>query len=244
MKRKGLILILLSLILGVGTFIGLYFYVKAVADEIAVVAAAQDIPPYTKITKEMLKTVNMPRHYISDEAAPKIDFVVGMYTGSYGIFEDSVITRNMVKKEDEVKDRILKNQIPPGSRAIAIDVDFVKSVAGIIRPGDYVDISIVDDEFDVTPIESIKILSVKDKDGYEITESRSEMPIPDAVILEAINKDVRDAIVKISDAGQVHLSLLNPADVKETTINQDAMKQIEERKKEQSQSDEVVNTHF
>jgi len=242
MKKKGLLLIVLSLILGVGTFTGIFFYVNAISDEVVVVAAAQDIPPYTEIKKEMLKMVNMPRHYISENVAPKVDFVVGMYTGAYGIFEDSVITRNMVKKHDEVKDRVLKNELPSGSRAIAIEVDFVRSVAGIIRPGDYVDISIVDDEFDVTPIESIKVLSVKDGDGYEITESQSEVSIPDAVILEAISPKVRDAIVKITDAGQVHLSLLNPADVKETTINQEAMKQIEDRKKEQS--GEVINIHF
>lgn len=250
MKKKGLFLVILSIVLGAITFFGIFFYIKTLNEEVSVVVAAQDIPPYTEIKENMLMMATKPKHFVDNEAAPKIEYVVGMYTGGNGIFENDVIARYKVKNHDEIKDRVLSKEIPDGARAIAVKIDFVKSVAGIVRPGDYVDVSIVSDKFSVTPVESIKILSVKDSDGYEIDASnKSTVPIPDVVVFEALTPAIRDTIVLISDKGQVHLSLLKPSDVKPTKINQEAIDKIQEGTNQPSfgetqNNNEAVNTRF
>ncbi len=251
MKKKGLLLIILSIVLGAGTFLGIFFYINKLNEQVDVVLAQENIPPYTEIKEEMLKIEKKPKYYVPEDIATKIEMVAGMYTGGYGLFTDDILCRHKVKNKEEIKDRILSNEIADGARAIAVKVDLTSSVAGIIREGDYVDISIVDDDFSVTPVESIKLLAVKNNEGENIEEGLEGKFIPSVVILEALTSSVRDTVVLVVDKGQVHLSLVKPSDVKETTINEDAVEKIQEKAREeateennQENTEEEVYTHF
>lgn len=238
-SKKGLFLIILSVLIGAGTFLGIQRYVYKLEEKVPVVIAKDNILAFTEITEDLIEvkdvsTINLPEGY-----APKSELVIGMYTGSLGIHKAEFISRDKVFKEDEIKDNLLKNKIEKGNVAVAIDVDIITSVGGTIKENDYVDISVVNDDFNVTPVEGIKVIGVKDKDSTDIEKSKEENPLPYVVIFEA-TPDERDVVVKISKLGKPHLSLRNPEDSKEVKINHDAIKQLEEKQKES----EEVNTNF
>lgn len=249
MKKKGLLLIILSVILGAGTFLGIYYYISKLNEQVDVVIAKVNIPPYSKIEEDMLKVEKKPKYFVPiNEITSKTDYVINMYTGEFGIFEGDIICRFKVKTKDEIKDRTLVDELTDGSKAIAIKVDLVSSVAGVIKEEDYVDISIIDAEFSVTPIESIKLLAVKNSDGENIRAGVEGKTIPSVVILEALSDEIRDTVVSVIDKGQVHLSLVKPSDVKETMINEEAVEKIQEKNKKLEEAildgEREINTHF
>lgn len=236
-SKKGVILIIFSMLIGLSTFLGIQRYVYKLEEKVSVVVVKENIPAFTEITNDLVEvkdvsSINLPEGY-----APKIDFVMGMYTGNLGIHKGEFVSRDKVFNEEDIKDSLLKHKIEVGKVAVAIDVDLITSVGGTVKENDYVDISIVNDDFNVTPVESIKVIGVKDKDSTDIEKSKEENPLPYVVIFEASPLE-RDVIVRISKLGKAHLSLRNPEDPKETKINHDAIKQLEDIKKEE------VNRNF
>lgn len=238
-SKKGLILIILSIVIGLGTFVGIQRYIFKIEEKVTVVVAKDNIPAFTQITEDLIEVKDVSKINLPESYAPKGDFVVGFYTGNLGIHKNEFISRDKVFKEDEVKDNLLKNKIEKGKVAVAIDVDLITSIGGTVKENDYVDISIVNDDFNVTPVESIKVIGVKDKDSTDIDKSKEENPTPYVVIFEATPVE-RDVIVRISKLGKAHLSLRNPEDVKETEINHEAIKQLEEKQKENGE----INNSF
>jgi len=241
-KKKGLILIILSVVLGAGTFLGIYQYIARIEQSVQVVVASKSIPPYTEITEEYLTVENKSNINIPEDSARNIEQVLGMYSGDYGIYQNDVVTRSKVNKKDEISDNLLASTVASGKVALALDVDLVRSVGGIVKKNDYVDVSVINDEFEVTPIKSIKVLSVKDKDANDMDKSKLENPIPSAVILEATAAE-RDVVIKLLDRGSIHLSLRNPADVTETIIDQDAVQRLEEYQRQQKQNQQEDNAN-
>lgn len=234
MRKKSLIILILAALLGIGTFLGIYQYKARLEQSVQVVVASQNIPPFTQITEEYVTVENKSNINIQEDSASNIEQVIGMYTGEYGLYLDDVITRSKVRKEDEIKDNLLANIVESGKVAVGLDVDLVRSVGGIVQENNFVDISVINDEFEVTPIKSIKVLLVKDKDGNDMNKSKLENPIPSAVILEATAAE-RDVVIKLLDKGSIHLSLRNPADVTETIIDQEAVQKLEEYQRQQTQ---------
>lgn len=233
MKHKGLILIILSVICGVATFGGIFFYTSKLEEKITVVVVVQDIPPYTEITGQMLEVEERNTLNIPESAAPNIEVVEGRYTGKFGLYAGDIVTREKVLNKDEASQYLLNQMISPNRVAVALDVDLIRSVAGAVRSKDYVDVSVITDEFEVTPLRSIKILKVRDKDGNDIERSKMENPVPAAVVFEA-SPEVRDVLMKISDRGKIHLSLLNSDQVTETVIDYSAVERLGESPRQQT----------
>lgn len=232
MKHKGLLLILIAVVLGLGTFVSIFIYTSKLEEKVTVVVAVEDIPPHTEITEELVVVQERNKLNIPEGAAPNIKVLEGIYSGPYGIYKDDIVTREKVQNKDEMADHLLSNNIPPGKVAVAMDVDLVRSVAGVVQNGDFVDISVINEQFEVTPIQSIKTLGVKDKDGNDMNRSKMENPVPAVVIFEATPAE-RDVLMKITERGKVHLSLLNPNEVTETRINEGAVRQLENYTRQQ-----------
>lgn len=252
LKSKSLIILIISILLGAATFGGIFYYLSISNEQVEIVVAGQGIPPYTEITKDMIKLDYRPKIIIGPDAASKIEYVEGKYTDRIGLHTGDIVSREKVIKKEEAMDYILSKEIPVGSRGIGLSVDYSHAVGGMIQNNDYVDISLDlrsgDEVRKITPVECIRVIALKDKDGLDRNMSKEEVFMPTVVIVEAPTPEVRDAIVKVADKGSVHLSLRNPNDIIETKINKEAINEIEQNqqvpKDNTAPSGETINTKF
>jgi pilus assembly protein CpaB len=102
-----------------------------------VVAALQDIPAKTKITREMVTLTRYPKELIIDGAIRNPKEVDGRTT----------VVRIKAKEQIRTTDLLGEGQtpglswdIPPGMRAIAIGAGEVMAVGSTVKPGDRIDI--------------------------------------------------------------------------------------------------------
>lgn len=104
-----------------------------------VVVAKMEIPPNTQITAEMVEQINIPSQYLQPGAIADINSVLGI-GAKENIMPGEQITGRLVKVEG--KDAGFAGIIPRDKRAVSVSVTDVTGVAGLIKPGDYVDVII------------------------------------------------------------------------------------------------------
>jgi pilus assembly protein CpaB len=101
------------------------------------VVAAQQISAGDEITAEMLKVSDVPEDLLVSGALEDTELVVGE-TARVTIAEGEQITQNDLGVA--VPDQGISGVIPVGKRGVAIEVDQVTAVGGLLLPGDRVDI--------------------------------------------------------------------------------------------------------
>jgi pilus assembly protein CpaB len=102
----------------------------------AILVAGQDIPARTKITRDMLRETQRAANEIESDAIldpRQIDGKLALITIPTG----SIITSSKVGSPVETS---LTYRLKPGTRAVSIAIDRVKSVSGLIQAGDKVDV--------------------------------------------------------------------------------------------------------
>ena len=107
---------------------------------VQVIVATQDIAPRTTIQSGMLKTKSLPRDLVPEGAITKLEEVVGK-PAYIQIMKDDIITSKKILSDPKMAGFI--GMIPPDCRAVTISINDVTGVAGLARPGDYVDIMVV-----------------------------------------------------------------------------------------------------
>lgn len=121
---------------------------SAPASMAPVVVAKQDIPARTKITASMVEVRQMPLDDRSELAFADLSDAVGRVTRYPIATSEQVLSTKVVALESAaVTGDSLSYVIPDGRRAMAISVDEVVAVGGLVLPGDYVDVI---GTFDVT----------------------------------------------------------------------------------------------
>lgn len=105
---------------------------------VSVVVAASDIPNYTKIDRNMVKLVTMPKETAPDGAEGSLDEVTGK-TVQVPVLKGDVLTSAKINAGPGG----FAGMIPANMRAITIPLSDVTGVAGFARPGDRVDIFFV-----------------------------------------------------------------------------------------------------
>ncbi len=214
-KRRGLILIFLSLIMAVGAAWVANTWVKAqlISKENAkpdtqlVVAAAMSIPYTTKVEKRHLKLIEIPPDMSPEGAFMDIAEVDGM-----------VATADISRGEILIKDRFADHSqgstlaalVKENMRAITVRVNDVVGVAGFLLPGNRVDILAARKDRNQratieTILTDIKVLAV----DQTAAANDNEPVIVRAVTLEMTPKDA-EKLVKASTEGSIQLTLRNP----------------------------------
>jgi|FLYL01.1.fsa_nt_gi pilus assembly protein CpaB len=103
-----------------------------------VVVAAQDIAPGTTITDGMLKLVQVPEDLVVAGAFEDASLVAGQKARVRILAGEQVASAKIgVQEEDEEG---LSRVIQDGSRGIAVSIEQVTAVGGLLRPGDRVDV--------------------------------------------------------------------------------------------------------
>lgn len=114
---------------------------KSRSNEVAVLVAKKDIPRGALILdNSWFETKNVPNQYVQPGAVTSLDRILNM-----------LVVNPFVKGEQITVNRLSRPQAssslamatPIGKRAVTIAVDPLSTLAGMIRPGDYVDMIVM-----------------------------------------------------------------------------------------------------
>ena len=214
-KRRGVMLIFLSLMMAVGAaFVANEWIVARVMPEseskensAQVVAAAMSIPFTTKVERRHLKLIEMPEGLTPEGFFSSVDDVVGQ-----------VSTTSIARGEILVAERFrahtagstLAALVNKNMRAVTVRVDDVVGVAGFLLPGNTVDVLAsrkVANKRAVTEtiLRNIKVLAV---DQTASTDDNQPV-IVRAVTLEMLPQQAED-LFRARTEGTIQLTLRNP----------------------------------
>ncbi|MER5551666.1 Flp pilus assembly protein CpaB [Streptomyces sp. NPDC002793] len=133
-QRRGVILLLLSVLCALGAFAGVLSVISdvnaKVGPEVDAYRLKTDVAPYKALSAEQFEKVAMPERWLSDNAVTEIGEVDGKIAVTE-LRKGSLMQSDMMVESPELK---------PGEQEIAIMIDAATGVAGKIRPNDKVNI--------------------------------------------------------------------------------------------------------
>ena len=142
MKNARRIPLIVGLLLALGTGVLLLNYLTSVRPSEAAVPtkrvylAARDIPARALLNETFLTEATRPATDVDQDAIADRKAVTGKYS-LITIPAGSVVTGSKI---GEAGANALPARLPNGMRAVSISIDRVKGVAGLIQPGDRVDV--------------------------------------------------------------------------------------------------------
>lgn len=133
-QRKGVLLLLVTLLGAVLLLVGISTYVSSVSSQVGpmtqVLRLTSDVQELQSLTPEDVEVVEVPERWAPTQAVQSLGQLEGLVTaGSYAA--GTVIQSGMLEEPPGLQ---------PGYREVSIMVDAETGVAGRIQPGDYVDI--------------------------------------------------------------------------------------------------------
>jgi pilus assembly protein CpaB len=218
-KRRGFLLIVMSLALAIGAAWMARNWVQArmssnsAADAgMSVVVAAMDIPFGTKVEARHLRIITLPRSAQVGEVFEKPDDLIGL------IALQKIISGEILLKArfaDRSAGSTLAAVVKPDMRAVTVRVDDVIGVAGFLMPGNHVDVvaarMVNQRAITETVLHDLNVLAV----DQTAAQDKDQPDVVRAVTLEVSSKDA-ETVVRAREEGKIQLTLRNPLD-KNTT---------------------------
>ena len=215
LKRRGVVLVFLSLVMAVAAaFVANEWIVARVmpvqddaGDSAHVVAASMTIPFATKVEDRHLKLVEMPEGLTPDGFFSAIEEVVGQVSTTKILRGEILVTERFRAHSAGSTLAALVNQ---NMRAVTVRVDDVVGVAGFLLPGNTVDVLAsrkVASKRAVTEtiLRNIKVLAV---DQSASTDDNQPV-IVRAVTLEMLPRQAEE-LFRARTEGTIQLTLRNP----------------------------------
>ena len=179
----------------------------------SVVVAKSNIAAQTVLKKSMLEFKELPEEMIPRNAVTDMSEVLNKATKAE-IFAGDVITSQKIYKDSTASGFVGK--IPSDCRAVSISVNDLTGVAGFAKPGDYVDVVLVEKTDNVAAssilLQNVLLLSINDNMGVqknsESEENSSEQAInsPTTATL-ALKPDEVLQVTSASKLGELYLVL-------------------------------------
>ncbi len=163
------VVILLAIIFSAAAAYGVYWYLNGVRDAyikqgnfVQVAVATQDIPAKTALSSQMFAMESVPSKYINPDAIVDPNEISGKLTKSPVYAGEQILSGRLSGKGDLSEGMAFI--VPAGERALTISVNEVSGLAGLIKPGDRVDVLVTfeDDAGTVmtsTILQKIKVLA-------------------------------------------------------------------------------------
>ncbi|MFC4607818.1 Flp pilus assembly protein CpaB [Streptomyces maoxianensis] len=133
-QRRGVILLLLSVLCAFGAFAGVLSVISdvnsKVGPEVGAYRVKADIAPYTPLTPGQFEKVTMPKRWLSQSAVTDLDVISGKIAVTQ-------LRRGSLLQDDMI---VKRPSLESGQQEIAIMIDAATGVAGKIRPGKLVNI--------------------------------------------------------------------------------------------------------
>lgn len=215
MKRRGVLMVMLSLVFGAAAAWAAKNWVEQrtrasnVADAgSSVVIAAMELPYGTAIEGRHVKVITVP-----------LGTQLGNHFSSVQEIEGLIATQKVLNGEVLLKERFTKSGagstlaalIKPDMRAVTVRVDDVVGVAGFLLPGNRVDIvaarKIDSRATTETILMNIHVLAV----DQTSSQDKNEPVVVRAVTLEMTPQEA-EILVRAREEGRIQLTLRNPTD--------------------------------
>lgn len=222
MKKKYIIV--LCIFFGLLTSYFIFSYLTGVGQALSnnkfgeVVVAKVNIPVKTMVTAEMLELKRVPVDFIHPQDIQKKEEVIGNVT-LVPVVEGEDILRSKIAQKNESKNG-LAYIVPVGKRAVSVPVDEVSGIAGLIKPGDHVDVAatvnIGDGQreipYSLIVLQNIQVLAV----GKNMEDKEKDGPEAKTVTL-AVTVEQSRPLIMASQKGNIRLMMRPPSD--NSTVN-------------------------
>ncbi|CAM5265223.1 Flp pilus assembly protein CpaB [Streptomyces spiroverticillatus] len=133
-QRRGIILLILSVLCAVGAFVGVLTVIRdvnsKVGPEVTAYRLKSDVAPYKALSTAQFDRVSMPKRWLSENAVTDISEIRGKIAVTQ-LKKGSLLQTDMLVKRPELQ---------PGEQEIAIMIDAETGVAGKITPGSKVNV--------------------------------------------------------------------------------------------------------
>ncbi|MCX4660398.1 Flp pilus assembly protein CpaB [Streptomyces uncialis] len=133
-QRRGVILLVLSVLCAVGAFAGVLSVIRdvnsKVGPEVTAYRLKQDIDPYKALSTAQFEKISMPERWLSGNAVTDLAAIRGKIAVTR-LERGSLLQSDMIVERPELN---------PGQQEIAIMIDAATGVAGKIHPGASVNI--------------------------------------------------------------------------------------------------------
>ena len=200
---------------------------KAQANQTAVLVAKNDIARGATIELDAVEVKITPNQFVQPQAVTSLDRISGMVTiAPISKGEQITLSKLVYTKQAGA----LSQVTPVGKRAITISVDNISSLAGMIKPGDYVDVICASPvpvqtqdgkqttQVAVMPLfQNVLVLAVGQEISTQIEESRykgKKDVAPSPLITLALTPHEANLLAFVQEQGKFRLILRSPADSK------------------------------
>jgi pilus assembly protein CpaB len=133
-QRRGVILLLLSVICALGAFAGVLSVIRdvksKVGPEVTAYQVKDNVAPYTALTAAQFKKIEMPKRWLSDTAVTDLRQIQGKIAVTT-LRGGSLLQTDMIVDQPALQ---------PGQQEVAIMIDAATGVAGKITPGSTVNV--------------------------------------------------------------------------------------------------------
>ncbi|MGC9330207.1 MAG: Flp pilus assembly protein CpaB [Candidatus Hinthialibacter sp.] len=165
----------------------------------------------TSLNEESLKIVEFPKGTAPDTAYKKIEDLDGKVVNS-NLYPGEIVLPHRLEGEGAMPG--LTAIIPKGLRAITLRVDDQSSVAGFVRPNNYVDVIITltesSDTISKVILQNVKILATGQQIETDPENEKGRRVVPTVTVLATLEQCERISLA--STTGRVRLVLRNYGD--------------------------------
>ncbi|MEU1048926.1 Flp pilus assembly protein CpaB [Streptomyces sp. NPDC005897] len=212
-QRRGIILLVLSVLCALGAFAGVLSVINdvksKVGPEVAAYRVKSDIEPYTELGAPQFEKVEMPERWLSENAVTDLSQVRGKIAVTR-LEAGSLLQTDMIVDTPALR---------PGQQEVAIMIDAATGVAGKITPGSSVNVYATfegpregDPDQSKIIVTNAKVIDVGDLTSLEPDEDSRDREPTDAVpITFALSTiDAQRITYAESFARRVRLALVAP----------------------------------
>lgn len=196
--------------------------------QVSVLLAKKDIPKGSEINADSVEENIIPKQFAQPRPVTSLDRIAGM-VAILPISKGEQITLTKLQWPQEATGGSLASATPVGKRAITISVDNIAALAGMIKPGDYVDVIAMVNVPMQTPegkqaaqtaviplFQNILVLAVGREIGAPtVTESRykeEKKEVSSSLITLALSPQEASLVAFVQEQGKIRLTLRSPAD--------------------------------
>ncbi|GAA5208716.1 Flp pilus assembly protein CpaB [Streptomyces thinghirensis] len=212
-QRRGIILLILSVLCALGAFAGVLSVVNdvksKVGPEVTAYRLKTDVQPYTPLGAGQFEKIEMPERWLSENAVTDLGQVRGKIAVTT-LKEGSLLQSDMIVDQPALR---------PGQQEVAIMIDAATGVAGKITPGSSVNVyATFEGEREGDPAQSkiivtnARVIDVGDLTSLQPDENSRDREPTDAVpITFALSTiDAQRITYAESFARRVRLALVAP----------------------------------
>ncbi len=195
--NKNTVTIVGVLLAVVVLYVGYNYRIKSAINPITVPYATQTIPARTKITSDMIGSIEVPPAMLKGSPITEVSQIVGKYTNVKTIIpQGSLFYKSSVVSQSDLPDSIIY-EYQEGYVLVNMSVNTANTYGNKVFPGNYIDIYLKAvnriDEANITSdtqdkimvgklLENVKVLDVVDANGDSVFDNPEDIKTPSQII--------------------------------------------------------------